>query len=60
MGPSMEMWFERKLGASLNVFVFVNLGIQEGSECMPQEWQKSAVNAIIERLFRLQNDFPVD
>lgn len=59
MGPSMEMWFERELGASINVFVFVNLGIWEGSECMPQECQESAVNAIIEWLFRLQNDFPV-
>lgn len=41
---SMEMWFARKLGTSINIFVFVNLAIREGSGCMPQECQASAVN----------------
>lgn len=34
----------KKLGASINIFVFVNLGIQEGSGCVPQECQECAVN----------------
>lgn len=38
---SMEMWFRRKLGASINIFVFANPGIWEGSGCMHEECQES-------------------